>query len=169
MSSVCGTREDGIVECSFALPSFKQWCFRSSAESSKECQNVVEENPMQTPSSSLLLLTRVHEVLFRATCEWSMSKRLNLCISCCCVLASGKVGVYSSRILAAKGAGELVPVPLFELDLAFLLVLHAYVVSVKLLRSNARNIFGDNPGFSSASMRAWPPPLQFCAELFTIT
>lgn len=83
-------------------------------------------------------------------------------------MASGKVGVYSSRILAAKGAGELVPVPLFEVDLAFLLVLHAYVVSVKLLRSNARNIFGDNPGFSSASMRAWPPPLQLCAELFAI-
>lgn len=82
-------------------------------------------------------------------------------------MASGKVGVYSSRILAAKGARELVPVPSFELDLAFLLVLPAYAVSVKL-SSNARNIFGDNPGFICASMRAWPPPLQFCTELFAI-
>lgn len=64
-SAACetGARENGIAECHMCLALIQVGNSRSSAESPKECQVVIEENPTQTPSSSLLLLTRVHEIL----------------------------------------------------------------------------------------------------------
>lgn len=65
-SSACETkraRENGTVECCMHLALIQVRNFCSSAESPKKGQNVIEENPMQAPSSSLLLLTRVHKVL----------------------------------------------------------------------------------------------------------
>lgn len=53
-SSACETRarENGIAECRVCHALIRVGNFCSSAESHKECQTVIEENPMQTPSSS---------------------------------------------------------------------------------------------------------------------